>query len=92
MNHIDGNKLNNKAENLEWLTCSENNLHAHKFGLNKGSKREIIQYDLEMNEIQKFNKIKDASIKLTICYSSIKAVLYKKQNTAGGFIFKYLEE
>jgi hypothetical protein len=77
---------------LTFIENPENNSHAHKIGLNKGSKREIIQYDLEMNEIQKFNKIKDASIKLTICYSSIKAVLKGKQKSSKGFIFKYLEE
>jgi hypothetical protein len=60
--------------------------------LTKGSKREIIQYDLEMNEIQKFNKIKDASEKLSISLSCIKAVLKGKQKSSKGFIFKYLEE
>lgn len=34
VNHIDGNKMNNDASNLEWCTQSENVLHAYKLGLN----------------------------------------------------------
>jgi hypothetical protein len=92
VNHIDGNKINNKVTNIEWVTCSENNLHNHKVGFTKGHNRKIIQYDLEMNKIKNFDTIKSASKSLNICYSSIKAVLYKTQKTAGGFIWKYLEE
>ena len=32
VNHIDGNKRNNNLSNLEWVTCSENQIHAHKIG------------------------------------------------------------
>lgn len=33
VNHIDGNKLNNKLSNLEWCTNQENRIHAVKLGL-----------------------------------------------------------
>jgi len=81
-----------EVDNLEWVTNKENQIHKVKTGLGNIFTKKIIQYDLEMNELNKFNSIVCASKILNIGKSNISRVLKNKRKTAGGFIFKYLEE
>lgn len=39
INHINGIKHDNRLINLEWVTRSENQMHAYKMGLQKGYKK-----------------------------------------------------
>jgi hypothetical protein len=41
VNHKDGVKTNNKLENLEWATSSENVRHAWSIGLNEGARKKL---------------------------------------------------
>jgi len=91
VNHIDKNKHNNKLDNLEWATYSEQSLHSKNEVFNHN--RSIWKIDMETNEkIKKYNTIKEAGLEINgkeNSFKNISSCALGKTNIAYGFKWEY---
>ena len=88
VNHKNGERGDNRLENLEWNTQCENVQHAHDTGLNKGSKP-VIQYDKNGNEVARYKSAAEASNQTNTSSGMISNVCLKKSTIAGGYIWRF---
>lgn len=85
VNHIDGNRTNNRIENLEWVTPKENVIHSFKFGSRKTCKqvpKRTILTDFQVSQIGKLRElytVNQIAKLFNIEYQSLKNIIHKKK-------------
>ena len=90
VNHIDGNPSNNKADNLEWVSGSENQFHSRYVLGNVTGFKDTPVVCLDTGE--EFVSTRDAWRKTGINYCHISECASGKRKTAGGYRWGYAEK
>lgn len=88
VNHIDENKMNNNANNLEWCTRKENIQHSIKSGHITFNEKPIYCFDLD----EEFASASAASVHTGVCRTSILKACRGQLTQAGGKLWCYAED
>ena len=89
VNHKDGNGRNNRADNLEWMSYSDQSKHACATGLTKKDGRAVCQADKEGNLIAEFSSMTEAEKETGISVSTISSTCRGEYRQSGGYVWYY---
>lgn len=88
VHHINGNKYDNRVENLEWTTQSQIVRHAYRTGLNKGRRTPV--RIVETGEV--FESLAECAMRIGCTTGNISDCLVGRRSTCRGYHFEYVDD